>query len=130
MKENKYSKLDYVYICLMTILTIIYLFPGSLIGFIFMNDLGSQPVLIKNPFGSSINHSIAFMLITIFGLIKRNKKIFINRIIFISLFSLILELSHFLIPQRSFEIIDVFSNLFGIIISIAIILVFRKWRKN
>ncbi len=70
------------------------------------------------------------MLITIFGLIKRNKKIFINRIIFISLFSLILELSHFLIPQRSFEIIDVFSNLFGIIISIAIILVFRKWRKN
>ena len=124
MKENKYSRLDYVYICLMTILTIIYLFPGSLIGFIFMNDLGSQPILIENPYSSSINHSIAFMLITIFGLIKRNKKIFINRIIFYFAFFFNIRIISFFNSQRSFEIIDVFSNLFGIIISIAIIFSF------
>tara|TARA_Y100000591_G_C21669148_1_gene611993 strand:- start:364 stop:756 length:393 start_codon:yes stop_codon:yes gene_type:complete len=130
MKENKYLILDYVYIFLMILLTIIYLFPGSLIGLILMKDIANQPIIIANPYGSSINHLIAFMLITIFGLIERSKKTLINRVIFISTFSIILELFHFLIPNRSFEIIDVFANLFGIIISILIILILKKWRKK
>ena len=43
------------------------------------------------------------------------KKILIGFFIFIFL-AIILELSHFLIPNRSFELIDLISNLIGVIL--------------
>ena len=35
-------------------LIIVSLFPGSLFGFLLYNDLGKQPNLIDNPFGTSL----------------------------------------------------------------------------
>ena len=37
-------------------LIIISLYPGSLLGFLLYGDLGKQPNLIENPFGTTINH--------------------------------------------------------------------------
>ena len=40
----------------LVVLFIIYLFPGSLIGFLLYGDAGKQPNLINNPIGTSLNH--------------------------------------------------------------------------
>ena len=44
---------------------------------------------------------------------------------FISIF---LELMHLVIPQRGFEIRDLVGNITGIIVSIIIIKIFKKWK--
>ena len=46
----------------------ISLFPGSLLGFFLYNDLGSQPDLIDNPFGTAINHFIFYFYVSMLGL--------------------------------------------------------------
>jgi len=48
-------------------LIIISLWPGSLIGFLFYGDWEQQPDLIKNPFGTSINHFIYYIYISLLG---------------------------------------------------------------
>ena len=39
-------------------LIIISLFPGSLIGFFLYGDLGKQPDLIQNPFGTALGYGM------------------------------------------------------------------------
>ena len=48
-------------------LIIISLWPGSLIGFLLYYDWGQQPNLIKNPFGTTINHFICYLFISLVG---------------------------------------------------------------
>ena len=48
-------------------LIIISLWPGSLIGFLLYYDWGQQPNLIKNPFGTTINHFICYLFISLMG---------------------------------------------------------------
>ena len=62
MKNNIFKVLKYTYYLSLTVLLILYLFPGSLIGFLLYGDLGKQPNLISNPIGTSINHFIFFFL--------------------------------------------------------------------
>ena len=50
----------YLYNFSLTGLLILYLFPGSLIGYFLYGDLGKQPDMIPNPIGTSINHALAF----------------------------------------------------------------------
>ena len=54
---------------------ILYLYPGSLIGYFLYGNLEQQPNLIPNPIGTSINHFIFFSYITILALIVRSKAI-------------------------------------------------------
>ena len=42
------------------LLIILSLYPGSLIGFLLYGDWGLQPNLVKNPFGTSINHFFSY----------------------------------------------------------------------
>ena len=58
MKNTILKLLEYVYYFSLVILFIIYLFPGSLIGYFLYGNLGKQPNLIPNPIGTSINHLI------------------------------------------------------------------------
>ena len=62
---------------------ILYLFPGSLIGYLFYGDYGKQPDLIPNPIGTSINHALAFLYLSMLGLISyaRDKRLNQNIII-------------------------------------------------
>ena len=57
-------------------LIVISLWPGSLIGFLLYNDWGMQPNLIKNPFGTAINHFIYYVFISLLGffLYVKNEK--------------------------------------------------------
>ena len=127
MKNNVLKLIKYLYYFSLIALLILYLFPGSLIGYLLYGDLGKQPDLIPNPIGTSINHALAFLYLSMLGLISYMRdKSFIKTNIFLIFLSIILELSHYFIPNRSFEFLDLFANLFGALIAIFIILFYKK----
>ena len=112
-------------------LLILYLFPGSLIGYFLYEDLDKQRDLIPNPIGTSINHTLAFLYLSILSLISyiRDKR-FNQNIIFLISLSIILELSHYFIPNRSFEFLDLFANLFGTFLAIFVIIFYKKHKRT
>ena len=120
----------YIYYFSLTGLLILYLFPGSLIGFLFYGDFWKQPNLIPNPIGTSINHALALFYLSILGLISYMRdKNFNQNVIFLISLSIILELSHYFIPNRSFQFLDLFGNLLGTLIAIFIIIFYKKYKK-
>lgn len=131
MKNNALKLIKYLYYLSLIALFILYLFPGSLIGYLFYGDFGKQPDLIPNPIGTSINHALAFFYLSILGLISciRDKS-FNQTLIFLIFLSIILELSHYFIPNRSFELLDLFGNLLGALLAIIIIMFFKKYQKD
>ena len=130
MKNNVLKLIKYLYYFSLIALFILYLFPGSLIGHLVYRDFGKQPDLIPNPIGTSINHTLAFFYLSILNLIGHIRdKSFNQNIIFLISLSIILELSHYVIPNRSFEFLDLFANLLGTLISIFIIIFYKKYKK-
>ena len=101
-------------------LIFLYLFPGSLIGLIIYSDKKIQPQ-ITSDFIISSNHFYVFILLSIISFLSFNKlgqsKIVA---IYLILLSIILEIFHIIIPERSFQWSDLFGNLMGVIIVIFI----------
>ena len=117
MKNNFLKLILYLYYLSLITLLILYLFPGSIIGYLFYGDPGRQPNLINNPIGTSINHFFYFTYLTTLALINRLRyKKIINSFNFLFLISTILELTHYLIPNRTFEFYDLFANSAGVVI--------------
>ena len=127
MKNTILSIIKYLYYLSIIVLIILYLYPWSLIGYFLYGNLETQPTIISNPIGTSINHLIYFSFITILAKIIaykfKNLYIDVRFILFLSIF---LELSHLLIPNRAFEFFDLFGNVFGILIVITLFKFF-KW---
>ena len=46
-------------------LVIISLYPGSLIGYFLYGNLSQQPDIISNPYGTTINHLVCYIYISI-----------------------------------------------------------------
>jgi VanZ family protein len=116
MKDNIFNSIKLIYYFVLIILFIIYLFPGSLIGYLLYGDFGKQPDLIDNPIGTSINHFIYFFILAFLGFINSYKeKKFINSLTFFLYLSFLLEISHFFIPNRAFEINDLIANNSGVL---------------
>ena len=127
--DYKIRIVRYLYNFSLTGLLILYLFPGSLIGYFLYGDLGKQPDIIPNPIGTSINHALAFFYLTTIGLISYLNQTSFNKIlIFLITLSLFLELSHLFIPNRSFETLDLFANLVGTFLGIVIIFLYKKFK--
>ncbi len=106
---------------------IFYLYPGSILGFLLYGNFKKQPQISPDFYFSS-NHVYAFAALTLFGLISHiNKK---NIIIYFIFVSFILELSHLIIPNRSFQFEDLFGNIIGILISILLIKIYNYLRKK
>ena len=96
-------------------LIILYIFPGSILGWLLYGDVGIQPQ-ISPDFIVSSNHVYAFSVLTILGYLSyKSRKL---KLVFIYLFfiSIILELSHLIIPNRGFEYSDLFGNIIGVLI--------------
>ena len=120
--------IKFFYYFSLTALLILYLFPGSLIGYLLYEDFGKQPNLIPNPIGTSINHALAFFYLSILALISyMRESSFKQTIIFLIVLSIVLELFHSFIPNRSFQFLDLFANLFGTLIAIFIIIFYKKY---
>ena len=118
MKNNILKLIINLYYLSLVVLLIIYLFPGSIIGYFLYGDMSKQPSLVSNPIGTSINHFFYFTYLTFIGLIySLKKKKFINSFLFLFLFSIFLEFLHFFIPNRAFELNDLLSNSMGVLIT-------------
>ena len=126
MKNNILKPIMYLYYLSLVVLLIIYLYPGSIIGYLLYADLGKQPSLINNPIGTAINHFFYFFYLTFLGLIYnlREKK-FINGFFFLFFLSFFLELLHFFIPNRAFELNDLLANIIGVL-SILFLFILKK----
>ena len=116
MKNNILKFIIYLYYLSLIMLLIIYLFPGSIIGYLLYADLSKQPDFVANPIGTSINHFFYFFYLTLLGLIfNLSEKKFINSFLFLFFLSFFLELLHFFIPNRAFELNDLLANIVGVV---------------
>tara|TARA_B100001093_G_scaffold384759_1_gene370504 strand:- start:269 stop:661 length:393 start_codon:yes stop_codon:yes gene_type:complete len=101
-------------------LLFVYLFPGSFFGCILYNDCSVQPQLTAN-FIISSNHVYAFFILSVIGFLTYKGSKSLNLLaIYLVLLSILLEILHFIIPNRSFEISDLFGNLTGVVVVIII----------
>ena len=105
----------------------LYLYPGSLFGLLVYNDNKIQPQITPDFFVSS-NHVYVFVLVSAVGFLTfRNKNQTKNLIIYLLLLSFILEILHLFIPERSFQISDLFGNFSGVVVVIFIRKIINKY---
>ena len=109
------------------IVIFLYLFPGSILGWFFYANLRIQPQLTDDFINISSNHFYAFFVLSITGIFSYLKHKKLNLLIkYLLLLSIMLELFHLLIPQRSFELGDLFGNILGIMVAI---IIYKIWKK-
>jgi len=113
-----------------TIFVILYIYPGSILGFLVYGEFHRQPQITKDFMSISSNHVYAFLALSLIGLIpyyKSKKLLIINYLI---LSSIILEVLHLVIPNRSFQYSDLFGNIVGVLLSILLFNIYNFWRKK
>ena len=116
-----------VFHCANLILITFYLFPGSILGYVLYNDISIQPQITKN-FLISSNHFYAFIVLSTIGtLAYHNTKSIDFLINYLFLSSLTLEFFHIFIPNRSFEVRDLFGNIVGVVVVIVIYKIKQKY---
>ena len=122
--------LTYIFYISILFLIIISLFPGSLLGYLLYSDWGQQPNLVENPFGTTINHFIYYICVSLLGFFLYLRSENFEKLIFGLLFlSIILEVFHFIIPNRSFQIDDLFGNILGVIVAYFVLKIYLFFNK-
>ena len=112
------------------VLMIFYLYPGSILGCFLYNDCYIQPQITRD-FIISSNHFYAFIVLTSLGVLSFHNTKKINFLIFyLFLLSIILELFHIIIPNRGFEMSDLFGNIVGVILVILIYKIVIRYVKT
>ena len=128
---NYFSKYKFFFFLCNFVLIILYLYPGSILGWFLYNDTSLQPQITPNPnlnLVVSSNHVYAFLILSLIGFFTYKKSEKLNFLsIYLILLSIILEIMHYLIPERSFEFSDLFGNLIGVII---VLIIFNLYKKN
>ena len=109
------------------ILLTLYLYPGSMLGCVIYDNCLTQPQIVKDIVISS-NHFIVFLFFSILEIFSYSNKIR-NICIYLLCCAFFLEISHYFIPNRTFQIQDMFGNIIGAIIPL-IIVYFVKYRRK
>ena len=117
-----------------TIFAIFYLFPGSILGYLLYKNFNKQPQLTDYfnflLFNFSSNHVFAFLILSFFGFLfffEKKKKIILT---YFFLISFLFEILHILVPNRSFQISDLYGNVLGVLISLILFLCFSYVKKK
>ena len=115
---NFFSKFKIFFYVINLLLIILYLFPGSLLGCIFFDNCKVQPQITPD-FIISSNHFYAFGLVTILGYLTfLNSEKLKQVLYYLLVISVLLEVFHIVIPERSFQWSDLFGNLLGVVVVI------------
>ena len=113
-----FSTYKVIFYLINILLIILYLYPGSLLGMMIYDNKSIQPQITPD-FIISSNHFYVFVLISIIGFLTfANSKKNILLVIYLILLSIILEIFHLVIPERSFQWSDLFGNLLGVVVVI------------
>ena len=90
--SNFLSKNKFIFYLANIFLIVLYLFPGSILGFLIYDDMKIQPQ-ITSDFLVSTNHIYAFFLISLIGILTFNNSKKLNLLIlYFLLLSIILEI--------------------------------------
>ena len=105
------------------VLFIFYLYPGSISGCYLYNDCKIQPQLTRDFIIFSSNHVYVFIFFSCLGILSFKK--YLKKILYyLFSVSIILELMHIIVPNRSFELVDLLGNTLGVLISASILKLF------
>ena len=119
--------LKYLYYLSVIFLISLYLVPGNIFGYLLYGDLTIQPNLFSDPTGRSYNHFIYFAYLSIIGFLSFFENDSIKKVFkFLILISFVLEVLHFIIPNRTFELSDIFANILGVLFGYVIIMIYKK----
>ena len=122
--------LKFIFHISILLLIIISLYPGSLLGYLLYGDWGQQPHLIKNPFGTTINHFIYYIYVSLLGFFLYIRAENFQKLVYTLFFlSVILELFHFIIPNRSFQLGDLVSNILGVAVAYSVVKIYLFFDK-
>ena len=127
---NFFGKYKIIFYTINFVLILLYLFPGSLIGCFLYDDCELQPQITPD-FIISTNHLYAFAFLSLIAFLtfkKTDKITFI--ILYLITISVVLELFHHFVPDRSFEYSDLFGNLIGVIIIIIFFNLLKKYENS
>ena len=129
--DKAVSYLRILFHILILILIILSLYPGSILGFLLLGDIRLQPQVTKDFLYISSNHFYVYFLISTLGFFSylRDRR-FKLVAIYLFFLSIILEVAHFVIPERSFQIEDLTGNILGVLIAYTIVLIYKLWRKQ
>jgi len=106
-------------------LIIISLYPGSLLGYLLYGDWSQQPNVIENPFGTTINHFIYYVYVSLLAFFLYLKNQNFQKLVYGLFFlSVILEGIHFIIPNRSFQLGDLIGNILGVLVAYFVVKVY------
>ena len=123
IKINIFFKIGFYFTNI--ILITLYLYPGSIFGCFLYDNCYIQPQITKDfiirDFIISSNHFYIFVLLSSLGVFSFHNTKKINFLsVYLFLLSIILELFHIIIPNRGFEMSDLFGNIVGVILVILI----------
>ena len=122
-----FSNYRIIFYSLNIFLITLYLFPGSLVGWFIYGNKKIQPQITPD-FIISSNHFYIFILISAIGFLSfKNQNQIKNLIIYLVLLSFILEILHLFIPERSFQLSDLFGNFLGVIVVIFVRKLINKY---
>ncbi len=122
-----FSNYRIIFYSLNIFLITLYLFPGSLVGWFIYGNKKIQPQITPD-FIISSNHFYVFIIVSAIGFLSfKNQNQIKNLIIYLVLLSLILEIFHLFIPERSFQLSDLFGNFLGVIVVIFVRKLINKY---
>ena len=121
------KKLFHIFTLLLIILS---LYPGNIIGFLIYGNIRYEPQFTKDFLYISSNHLYVYFLISVLGFFSylRDRK-FKLVVIYLFFLSIILEVTHLVISERSFQIEDLTGNILGVLIAYIIVLIYKFWRR-
>ena len=127
---NFFAKFKIFFYVINLLLIVLYLFPGSLLGCIFFDNCKVQPK-ITSDFIISSNHFYAFGFVTILGFLTfLNSEKLKQVLYYLLVISVLLEVFHIVIPERSFQWSDLFGNLLGVVVVIFVKNLINKYGTN
>ena len=128
--DKAVSYLRILFHILILILIILSLYPGSIIGLLIYGDARLQPQITKDFLNISSQHLYVYLSVSVLGFFSyiRDRK-FKLVVIYLFFLSVILEVAHLVISERSFQMTDLTGNILGVLIAYIIVLIYKFWRK-
>ena len=128
--DKTISYLRILFHILTLFLIILSLYPVNILDFLFYGDFRLNLQLTIDFLYISSQHLYVYFLISVLGFFSylRDRK-FKLIIIYLFFLSFILEILHFIIPKRGFEISDLVGNILGVLIAYIVVILYKYWKK-
>ena len=128
-KVNNFFK--FIFYISVLFLIIISLYPGSLFGYLLYGDFSKQPDLIENPYGTTINHFMYYLYVSLLGFFLYLRTESFKKLVYVLFFfSIILEILHLIVPNRSFQLSDLLGNILGVVVAYFVVKIYQLFNKQ